>query len=210
MPRENESAVLDSARVHLTRLTDALERGTGPGRSRRTLPRLIASLVVASLSCAGCVGYSYVSNNLDSLRRTTTTTTDGTSPEAPSPAPDTDTDTDASTDTDTETRRPLTRDEENGYGQDGEGGYGGSGDGGDSAEGYGQDGDTPYQERYEEPGYPDPGTGAGAGSETDPHQEQDPAQDQDAATGNQGEPAPEDPAAVPGTDSGQDAREEAP
>lgn len=68
MSRENESAILDSARVHLVRLIDALERGTGPGRTRRTLPRMLASLVLAGLICAACVGYSYVANNLDSLR----------------------------------------------------------------------------------------------------------------------------------------------
>ncbi|MBE6482777.1 MAG: hypothetical protein E7Z94_10500 [Actinomyces ruminicola] len=68
MPRENEQAVLDSARVHHARLRDALERGRVPGRSRAQAPRLIASLVVAALACSGCVGYAYISTHLDSTR----------------------------------------------------------------------------------------------------------------------------------------------
>ncbi|WP_136194064.1 MULTISPECIES: hypothetical protein [Actinomyces] len=77
MPRENEQAVLDSARVHHARLRDALERGRTPGRSRALGPRLIASLVVAALACSGCVGYAYVSTHLDSIRTTPSTYTDG-------------------------------------------------------------------------------------------------------------------------------------
>lgn len=70
MPRENEQAVLDSARVHHARLRDALERGRTPGRSRAQAPRLIASLVVAALACSGCVGYAYISTHLDAIRNT--------------------------------------------------------------------------------------------------------------------------------------------
>ncbi|MDO4901814.1 hypothetical protein [Actinomyces sp.] len=66
MARENEQAVLDSARVHHARLRDALERGRNPGRSRALAPRLIASLVVAALACSGCVGYAYISTHFDS------------------------------------------------------------------------------------------------------------------------------------------------
>ncbi|WP_146752379.1 MULTISPECIES: hypothetical protein [unclassified Actinomyces] len=88
MPRENEQAVLDSARVHHARLRDALERGRRPGRSRAQAPRLIASLVVAALACSGCVGYSYISTHLDSIRNTSggSTSTDSATV-APSPEP---------------------------------------------------------------------------------------------------------------------------
>ncbi|WP_103062517.1 hypothetical protein [Actinomyces qiguomingii] len=68
MARENEQAVLDSARVHHARLRDALEHGRTPGRSRAQAPRLIASLVVAALACSACVGYAYVSTHFDSTR----------------------------------------------------------------------------------------------------------------------------------------------
>ncbi|MBW3068220.1 MULTISPECIES: hypothetical protein [unclassified Actinomyces] len=93
MPRENEQAVLDSARVHHARLRDALERGRTPGRSRAQAPRLIASLVVAALACSGCVGYAYVSTHLDSIRSTpggsTSTPTDSATV-APAPPQPTD------------------------------------------------------------------------------------------------------------------------
>ena len=72
MPREDEAAILDSARVHHSRLTQALERGSGTGRSRPVPVRMVASLVIAALACAGCVGYSFVSTHLDSIRQTRT------------------------------------------------------------------------------------------------------------------------------------------
>lgn len=72
MPREDEAAILDSARVHHSRLTHALERGSGAGRSRPVSVRMVASLVIAALACAGCVGYSFISTHLDSIRQTRT------------------------------------------------------------------------------------------------------------------------------------------
>ncbi len=72
MPREDEAAILDSARVHHSRLTQALERGSGAGRSRPVPVRMVASLVIAALACAGCVGYSFISTHLDSIRQTRT------------------------------------------------------------------------------------------------------------------------------------------
>jgi len=72
MPREDEAAILDSARVHHSRLTQALERGSGTGRSRPVPVCMVASLVIAALACAGCVGYSFVSTHLDSIRQTRT------------------------------------------------------------------------------------------------------------------------------------------
>ena len=68
MPRDTDSAILDAARVRRTRLISALERGSAPGRPRRTAPLVLASLVIAALICAGCVGYSYISTHMSSLR----------------------------------------------------------------------------------------------------------------------------------------------
>ena len=84
MPREDEAAILDSARVHHSRLTQALERGSSAGRSRPVPSRMVASLVIAALACAGCVGYSFVSTHLDSIRQTRTSTSNP--PAQPAPA----------------------------------------------------------------------------------------------------------------------------
>ncbi|QPL05349.1 MULTISPECIES: hypothetical protein [Actinomyces] len=86
MARDTDAAVLDSARVRHRRLASALERGSAPGRPRPVLPRLIASLIVAALACAGCVGYSFITTHLDSLATTGTTGT--TSAPSDSPAPE--------------------------------------------------------------------------------------------------------------------------
>ena len=45
MPHENDSAVLDSARLHTRRLMQALQYGHQPVPVRRSLPLLVASLV---------------------------------------------------------------------------------------------------------------------------------------------------------------------
>lgn len=69
MARDTDDAILDSARVRRRRLTSALERGSTHGQPRSVLPRLLASLVVAALASAGCVGYSFVTTHLSSLAR---------------------------------------------------------------------------------------------------------------------------------------------
>lgn len=84
MPRDTDSAVLDATRVHRERLLSALERGSMPGRSRKVFPKALASLVVAALMCAACVGYSFVSTHLPATRggmtpsQTTGATTEST------------------------------------------------------------------------------------------------------------------------------------
>ena len=89
MPRETDAAILDSARVNRSRLNLALERGSTPGRSRPIGPRALASLVVAALVCAGCVGWSYISTHLDSLRLNGSSSVPGPIPVEPSQAPPT-------------------------------------------------------------------------------------------------------------------------
>ncbi|WP_159717739.1 MULTISPECIES: hypothetical protein [Actinomyces] len=68
MPRDNDSAILESAKVHHARLRIALLRGRSSMTVRRTVPAMIGSLVVAALISAGCVGYGYLSTHLDSIR----------------------------------------------------------------------------------------------------------------------------------------------
>ncbi|WP_276780934.1 hypothetical protein [Actinomyces gerencseriae] len=69
MARDTDAAILDTARVRRSRLMSALERGSASGRTRAIGPRLLGSLVVAAICCTACVGYSFVSTHLDSLRR---------------------------------------------------------------------------------------------------------------------------------------------
>ncbi|ARD42543.1 hypothetical protein [Actinomyces gaoshouyii] len=68
MPRDNDSAILESAKVHHARLRIALLRGRSSTAVRRTAPPMIGSLVVAALISAGCVGYGYLSTHLDTIR----------------------------------------------------------------------------------------------------------------------------------------------
>ncbi|WP_366180810.1 hypothetical protein ABXS69_01230 [Actinomyces timonensis] len=68
MPRDNDSAILESAKVHHARLRIALLRGRSSMKVRRTVSAMIGSLVVAALIGAGCVGYGYLSTHLDSIR----------------------------------------------------------------------------------------------------------------------------------------------
>ena len=65
MPHENDSAVLDSARLHTRRLMQALQYGHQPVPVRRSLPLLVASLVAAAGLSAACVGYSFMAADLD-------------------------------------------------------------------------------------------------------------------------------------------------
>ncbi len=65
MAHENDSAVLDSARLHTRRLMQALQYGHQPVPVRRSLPLLVASLVAAAGLSAACVGYSFMAADLD-------------------------------------------------------------------------------------------------------------------------------------------------
>ncbi|VEG29070.1 hypothetical protein [Actinomyces howellii] len=73
---------MESTRVRRAWLRAALEHGGPPGADRRQAPWLLASLLVASLACAGCVGYAAVS----SLTEPTASQATTTGPASPSPA----------------------------------------------------------------------------------------------------------------------------
>lgn len=88
MPRDNDSAILESAKVHHTRLRIALLRGRSSTTVRRTVPAMIGSLVVAALISAGCVGYGYLSTHLDSIRNPSGTRGTPTSEATPYATPE--------------------------------------------------------------------------------------------------------------------------
>lgn len=85
MPHENDSAVLDSARLHTRRLMQALQYGHQPVPVRRSLPLLVASLVAAAGLSAACVGYSFMAADLDPPPQHpgTAETAAGQAPDAP-------------------------------------------------------------------------------------------------------------------------------
>lgn len=71
MSREYDAQLLESVAAQRGRLRDSLLWG----RSRRRLAtadnvkRFVASVVVAAVVCAGCVGWSFLSNRLSEMQR---------------------------------------------------------------------------------------------------------------------------------------------
>jgi hypothetical protein len=67
-----DTVIVEASRIHRARLTSALL--FGPGQSRRRLNtnigRLVGSLMVGALGCAGCAGFSFVKANIGSLTGT--------------------------------------------------------------------------------------------------------------------------------------------
>ncbi|MDO4244280.1 MAG: hypothetical protein Q4C85_11105 [Actinomyces sp.] len=72
---------MESTRVRRAHLRAALEHGGPPGPDRRQAPWLVISVLVASLACAGCVGYAAVSSLTEPTPSRATST--GTTPPAP-------------------------------------------------------------------------------------------------------------------------------
>nr|WP_297427777.1 hypothetical protein [uncultured Actinotalea sp.] len=70
MAQNSDAILLESARVHRARLRAAFLHGDL--RHRRTtndnVKRLIGSVVVAAVACAGCAGWSFFQANAGSLR----------------------------------------------------------------------------------------------------------------------------------------------
>lgn len=68
MARDSDAVLLESVRVHRSRLRGAFLHGDLG--DRRTTPdnvrRFIGSTVVAAVLCAGCAGWSFVQANLSS------------------------------------------------------------------------------------------------------------------------------------------------
>lgn len=66
MARDYDSQLLESVAVRRRRLRDALL--FGPQRTRRTLDeklgKVFAGIAIAAVVCAGCVGWSFVSEKL--------------------------------------------------------------------------------------------------------------------------------------------------
>ena len=70
MAQNSDAILLESARVHRARLRAAFLHGDL--RHRRTtndnVKRLIGSVVVAAVACAGCAGWSFFQANAGSMR----------------------------------------------------------------------------------------------------------------------------------------------
>ncbi|EYR61926.1 hypothetical protein N866_14130 [Actinotalea ferrariae CF5-4] len=82
--RVDDAVLLESVRVHRARLRAAFVHGEL--RARRTttdnVKRLVGSVVVAAVVCAGCAGYSFFQANAGAARpgaTAPTTTADATS-----------------------------------------------------------------------------------------------------------------------------------
>lgn len=84
MAQNSDAILLESARVHRARLRAAFLHGDL--RHRRTtndnVKRLIGSVVVAAVACAGCAGWSFFQANVGSMRGGAAVTT----PASPPPA----------------------------------------------------------------------------------------------------------------------------
>lgn len=67
MSKHEDQALLEAVRTHRERLRGAFLFGSlGTRRSSATLVnRLVASVVLAAVACAGCVGVSFVSSVLE-------------------------------------------------------------------------------------------------------------------------------------------------
>lgn len=74
MARETDAILLESVRVHRARLRAAFVHGALAARrtTNDNVRRFVASTVIAAVACAGCAGWSFLRENLDSMRGSTT------------------------------------------------------------------------------------------------------------------------------------------
>lgn len=74
MARESDAILLESVRVHRARLRAAFVHGALAARrtTNDNVRRFVASTVIAAVACAGCAGWSFLRENLDSMRGSTT------------------------------------------------------------------------------------------------------------------------------------------
>ena len=74
MARETDAILLESVRVHRARLRAAFVHGALAARrtTNDNVRRFVASTVIAAVACAGCAGWSFLRENLDSMRASTT------------------------------------------------------------------------------------------------------------------------------------------
>jgi hypothetical protein len=69
MARDPDKQLLESVETRRARLTSAFLHGDLAGRRKVSdnVKRLVGSIVLAAVACAGCVGYSFVQANLGGL-----------------------------------------------------------------------------------------------------------------------------------------------
>jgi hypothetical protein len=73
MARETDALLLESVRVHRARLRAAFVHGELAARrtTNDNVRRFVASTVVAAVLCAGCAGWSFLRENVGSMRGST-------------------------------------------------------------------------------------------------------------------------------------------